>query len=39
LNPNCSSARMLFEFKTSFTLLHITFSKILENGDSSEIGL
>jgi hypothetical protein len=30
---------MLFEFKKSFSLMHITFSKILENVVNSETGL
>jgi hypothetical protein len=39
LNPNCSLARMLFEFKKSLTLLYITFSNILENAVSNEFAL
>jgi hypothetical protein len=39
LNPNCSHARMLFKFKKLLTVLYITFSNILENAVSNEIGL
>jgi len=39
LNPNCSFANILFENKWLYSLLYKTFSKILENTGSNEIGL
>jgi len=39
LNPNCSVTNMLFIDKWLYNLLYKTFSKILDNTGSNEIGL
>lgn len=39
INLNCLSMRILSVFKNSFPLWYITFSNILENAVSNEVGL